>query len=103
MCVSFLLHISWQILQILVRAVVGNLTDSQGKQAVTHQSKLKELLGRVSSRHSSDSEIWRQYALLYGDGQSCDADDNEKVCATTPGPRHVHMIHLPVRAIAWAL
>ncbi|KAG7214400.1 hypothetical protein INR49_023111, partial [Caranx melampygus] len=47
-------------------------------QAVTLQSKLKELLGRVSSRHSSDSEIWRQYALLYGDGHSTNPEDNEK-------------------------
>nr|XP_020455566.1 tetratricopeptide repeat protein 27 [Monopterus albus] len=67
-----------QILQILVRAVVENLTDSQGEQAVTLQPKLKELLGRVSSRHSGDSEIWRQYALLYGNGRSSNPDDNEK-------------------------
>ncbi|XP_022620855.1 tetratricopeptide repeat protein 27 [Seriola dumerili] len=67
-----------QILQILVRAVVENLTDSQGVQAITLQSRLKELLGRVSSRHSSDSEIWRQYALLYGDGHSSNPEDNEK-------------------------
>lgn len=67
-----------QILQILVRAVVENMTDSHGEQAVTLRSKLKELLGRVSSRHSSDSEIWRQYALLYGDGQSSNPEDNEK-------------------------
>uniref|UniRef100_A0A4W6G546 Tetratricopeptide repeat protein 27 n=1 Tax=Lates calcarifer TaxID=8187 RepID=A0A4W6G546_LATCA len=67
-----------QILQILVRAVVGNMTDSQGEQAGSLLPKLKELLGRVSSRHSSDSEIWRQYALLYSDGRSSNTDDNEK-------------------------
>lgn len=67
-----------QILQILVRAVVENLTDNKGQQAQTVESKLKELLGRVSSRHSSDSEIWRQYALLYGDGHSSNPEDNEK-------------------------
>ncbi|XP_038568514.1 tetratricopeptide repeat protein 27-like, partial [Micropterus salmoides] len=67
-----------QILQILVKAVVENLTDRQGEQAVTLKSKLKELLGRVSSRHSTDSEIWRQYALLYGDGHSSNPEDNEK-------------------------
>lgn len=67
-----------QILQILVRAVVENLMDSHGEQAVTLRSKVKELLGRVSSRHSSDSEIWQQYALLYGDGHSSDPEDNEK-------------------------
>nr|XP_019953123.1 PREDICTED: tetratricopeptide repeat protein 27 [Paralichthys olivaceus] len=67
-----------QILQILVRAVVENLTDNHGVQAATHESKLKELLGRVSSRHSSDAEIWRQYARLYGDGHSSKPEDNEK-------------------------
>ncbi|XP_040929987.1 tetratricopeptide repeat protein 27 isoform X2 [Betta splendens] len=67
-----------QILQILVRAVVENLTDSQGQQAGTLQAKLKELLGRVTSRHSTDAEIWRQYALLYGDGHSSNPEDNEK-------------------------
>lgn len=72
-----------QILQILVRAVVENLMDSHGEQAVTLRSKVKELLGRVSSRHSSDSEIWQQYALLYGDGHSSDPEDNEKVGASS--------------------
>uniref|UniRef100_A0A671V8J2 Tetratricopeptide repeat protein 27 n=1 Tax=Sparus aurata TaxID=8175 RepID=A0A671V8J2_SPAAU len=67
-----------QILQILVRAVVENLTDSHGEQAVNQQFKLRELLGRVSSRHSSDPEIWRLYALVYGDGQGSNPEDNEK-------------------------
>uniref|UniRef100_A0A7N6FFI2 Tetratricopeptide repeat protein 27 n=1 Tax=Anabas testudineus TaxID=64144 RepID=A0A7N6FFI2_ANATE len=67
-----------QILQILVRAVVENMTDSQGQQAANLEPKLKELLGRVTSRHSSNSDIWRQYALLYGDGHSSNPEDNEK-------------------------
>lgn len=67
-----------QILQILVRAVVENLTDCHGELAGALQPKLKELLGRVTARHSSDSEIWRQYALLYGDGHSSDPGDNDK-------------------------
>ncbi|XP_060943099.1 tetratricopeptide repeat protein 27 [Limanda limanda] len=67
-----------QILQILVRAAVENLTDNQGVEAATYQPKLKELLGRVTSRHSHDAEIWRQYALVYGNGQSSKPEDNEK-------------------------
>ncbi|XP_072247671.1 tetratricopeptide repeat protein 27 [Leuresthes tenuis] len=66
-----------QILQILVKAVVDNLTDSQGVQAGVLRSKLKELLGRVSSRHSSDAEIWQQYALLYSGG-STNPEDSDK-------------------------
>uniref|UniRef100_A0A673BN71 Tetratricopeptide repeat protein 27 n=1 Tax=Sphaeramia orbicularis TaxID=375764 RepID=A0A673BN71_9TELE len=66
------------ILQILVRAVLENMTDRQGLEARTLSSQLKELLGRVSSRHSGDSEVWRQYALLYGNGRSDNRDDNNK-------------------------
>lgn len=84
----------WQILQILVKAVVENLTDRQGEQAVTLKSKLKELLGRVSSRHSTDSEIWRQYALLYGDGHSSNPEDNEKVGFTASIPATLTFTHL---------
>lgn len=67
-----------QILQILVRAVVENLTDNRGEQGVSLRSKVKELLGRVTSRHSNDCEIWQEYALLYGDGHSTNPEDNEK-------------------------
>ncbi|XP_068997979.1 LOW QUALITY PROTEIN: tetratricopeptide repeat protein 27 [Embiotoca jacksoni] len=67
-----------QILQILVRAVVENLTDSQGEPAGALQSNLKELLGRVSSRHSSDAAIWWQYGRLYGGGRSSNPEDNDK-------------------------
>ncbi|XP_076022537.1 tetratricopeptide repeat protein 27 [Genypterus blacodes] len=67
-----------QILQILVRVVVANLATKSGEPAASLHTFLKELLGRASSRHSSDSEIWRQYARLYGDGQGTDPEDNEK-------------------------
>lgn len=67
-----------EILKILVRAVVENLIDFQGQQAETLRSKLKELLGRVSARHCSDSEVWQQYARLYGDGHSSSPEDNDK-------------------------
>uniref|UniRef100_A0A668AGD3 Tetratricopeptide repeat protein 27 n=1 Tax=Myripristis murdjan TaxID=586833 RepID=A0A668AGD3_9TELE len=71
-----------QILQILVRAVVENLSDNHGKQAASLRSDVQELLGRVTSRHSTDAQIWRQYALLYGDGHSTNPEDNEKVSAS---------------------
>ncbi|XP_040034878.1 tetratricopeptide repeat protein 27 [Gasterosteus aculeatus] len=67
-----------QILRILVRAVVEKLTDRQGGQAEALRPELKELLGRISSRHSGDCEIWQQYARLYGDGRSSNPDDNQK-------------------------
>lgn len=68
-----------------MRAVVENLTDSQGAQAGTLKPKLKELLGRVSARHSSDAEVWQQYAQLYGGGRGLNPDDNEKVGSSESG------------------
>ncbi|XP_061693028.1 tetratricopeptide repeat protein 27 isoform X2 [Syngnathoides biaculeatus] len=67
-----------QIVKILVRAVVEKLTDSQGEETASLQPKLRELMGRISSHHSNDPEIWRQYALLYEDGHSSNAEENEK-------------------------
>ncbi|KAK7901720.1 hypothetical protein WMY93_018489 [Mugilogobius chulae] len=67
-----------EVLQFLVRAVTQDLPDRQGAPSSALKPKLKELLGRVSSRHTGDSEVWLQYALLYGGGASEDADDNHK-------------------------
>ncbi|KAM6956612.1 tetratricopeptide repeat protein 27 [Aplochiton taeniatus] len=71
-------HKDVEILKILVRAVVENLTDSHGEPAGSLRPKLQALMGRVTARHSSDAQIWQQYALLYGDGRSDDPVDNEK-------------------------
>uniref|UniRef100_A0AAY4EYM5 Tetratricopeptide repeat protein 27 n=1 Tax=Denticeps clupeoides TaxID=299321 RepID=A0AAY4EYM5_9TELE len=67
-----------QVLGILVRVVVENMTDKHGSQASALKGKLQELMGRVTSRCSGDAEIWRHYARLYGDGHSSNAEDNEK-------------------------
>uniref|UniRef100_A0A8C7PWE7 Tetratricopeptide repeat protein 27 n=1 Tax=Oncorhynchus mykiss TaxID=8022 RepID=A0A8C7PWE7_ONCMY len=67
-----------QVKIILVRAVVEDMTDNHGDQASSLRAKVQELLGRVTSRHSTDAEIWRHYALLYGDGHSTRPEDNEK-------------------------
>ncbi|KAL6478227.1 hypothetical protein MHYP_G00140620 [Metynnis hypsauchen] len=67
-----------EILEILVRAVIENLTDHRGDQASSLKPKLQELLGRVSARFSTDAQVWRQYARLYGDGHSNNKEDNEK-------------------------
>ena len=68
-----------QVLEILVRAVVEDLTDNHGNHASTQKSKLKELMGRVTSGCSTDAQLWGLYARLYGDGHSNNAEDNEKV------------------------
>ncbi|GAA6069088.1 tetratricopeptide repeat protein 27, partial [Tachysurus ichikawai] len=66
------------VLEILVRAVVEDLPDHRGDRASNHRAKLQELLGRVSASCSTDAQIWKQYACLYGDGQSDNKEDNEK-------------------------
>lgn len=67
-----------EILEVLVRAAVKDLPDREGAPSSALKPKLKELLGRVSSRHSREGAVWRQYAALYGDGTSESRDDNEK-------------------------
>ncbi|XP_076852064.1 tetratricopeptide repeat protein 27 [Brachyhypopomus gauderio] len=67
-----------EVLEILVRAVVENLVDHRGDQASNQRGKLQELFGRVSARCSTDAQIWKQYARLYGNGHSDNKEDNEK-------------------------
>ncbi|KAM4041517.1 tetratricopeptide repeat protein 27 [Anomaloglossus baeobatrachus] len=67
-----------QVLKVLVRAVVEGIEDSKGESSSNLKTKLQELFGRITARDSSDAEIWRAYAKLYGNGESEKAEENEK-------------------------
>ncbi|XP_053315084.1 tetratricopeptide repeat protein 27 [Spea bombifrons] len=67
-----------QVLEILVKAVSNGIEDCRGESSSSLKAKLQELFGRVTSNDSSDANIWRAYAKLYGNGESENMDDNEK-------------------------
>ncbi|XP_077342552.1 tetratricopeptide repeat protein 27 [Lithobates pipiens] len=67
-----------QVLKILARAVVEGIEDVNGESTSNLKGRLQELFGRVTAQDSSDAEIWKIYAKLYGNGESENAEENEK-------------------------
>nr|XP_032803606.1 tetratricopeptide repeat protein 27 isoform X1 [Petromyzon marinus] len=68
-----------EVLHIVVRAVTEGLPDFKGDSAAALLGKARELMGRVTSRVTSNGNVWRLYAKLYSDGTSPSQEDNDKV------------------------
>ncbi|XP_071962355.1 tetratricopeptide repeat protein 27-like [Antedon mediterranea] len=71
-------YVDEEIMNILVTAVVNNITGSDGVPASKHRKKLQELFGRLTSIVTGNADVWRSYARLLGDGHSSDQIDNDK-------------------------
>ncbi|KAI8788615.1 tetratricopeptide repeat protein 27 [Biomphalaria glabrata] len=53
-----------EVLNILTRAVLEKIPDADGRSAERLDSKLSELFGRITSKVTSEGEIWANYAKL---------------------------------------
>ncbi|XP_078590930.1 tetratricopeptide repeat protein 27-like isoform X2 [Branchiostoma floridae x Branchiostoma japonicum] len=71
-------HADVPVLEVLVDAVSRDLQDNSGRPASRLRGKAVELFGRLTSKVTSNAQIWRLYARLHGDGKSEDAQENEK-------------------------
>ncbi|XP_076685690.1 tetratricopeptide repeat protein 27-like [Andrena cerasifolii] len=57
-------HLDVQVLDILTRAILNNINDSDGNPAQRLLPKTLELFGRISSSVLNNSHIWRMYGQL---------------------------------------
>ncbi|XP_054014980.1 tetratricopeptide repeat protein 27 [Hylaeus anthracinus] len=57
-------HLDVQVLDILTRAILNNINDSDGNPSQKLLSKALELFGRISSSIPNNCHIWRMYGQL---------------------------------------
>lgn len=71
-------YVDTAVLKILVRAVTEDLEDANDSPACKLRPTLLELFGRLTSKVTSNWEVWSLYAQLLGDGMSDLEDSNNK-------------------------
>lgn len=57
-------HLDVQVLDILTRAILNDINDSDGNPARRLLPRTLELFGRISSSVLNNSHIWRMYGQL---------------------------------------
>lgn len=67
-----------EVLNILTRAVLENLPDASGKPSERLLEKLLELFGRITSKVSSEGDVWMNYAKLSSSNIGSRQPDMEK-------------------------
>ncbi|XP_074642936.1 tetratricopeptide repeat protein 27-like [Tubulanus polymorphus] len=72
-------HSDCEVLTVLVRAVKEDIPDSNNRNSGLLKPKLLELFGRITSKVTADSEIWRLYAELSDEGEKSSLENREKV------------------------
>ncbi|CAG2193435.1 Tetratricopeptide repeat protein 27 [Mytilus edulis] len=53
-----------EVLGVLVRVVVEDISDCNGKPGTSFKQKLQELFGRITSKVTNNSKIWKHYGQL---------------------------------------
>ncbi|KAK3700289.1 hypothetical protein RRG08_033566 [Elysia crispata] len=71
-------YVDAEILGILTRAVIEKIPDVNGRSAERLWGKLTELFGRVTSKVTSDGDVWASYAKLYSNQIGEKEPDMEK-------------------------
>ncbi|RUS85374.1 hypothetical protein EGW08_006859, partial [Elysia chlorotica] len=71
-------YVDAEVLSILTRAVIEKIPDGDGRSAERLWGKLTELFGRVTSKVTSDGDVWDSYAKLYSNQVGENEPDMEK-------------------------
>ncbi|XP_052104472.1 tetratricopeptide repeat protein 27-like [Mytilus californianus] len=68
-----------EVLGVLVRVVVEDIPDCNGKPGTSFKQKLQELFGRITSKVTNNSKIWKHYGQLTNQGTDNSPEIQQKV------------------------